>query len=51
MADKTITIKDINGVTQKHIVKDNGDGNYTSFPVDDTNPEYIKWVAEGNTPD
>ena len=23
----------------------------TSFPVDDTNPTYLAWLAEGNTPE
>jgi hypothetical protein len=46
---KTITTEGVNGVTQQHIIIDNGDGSFTSFPVDNTNQTYLKWVAEGNT--
>jgi hypothetical protein len=34
------------GVTQKHIIIDNGDGSFKSFPADDTNPEYINFLAQ-----
>jgi hypothetical protein len=33
------------GVTQKHIIIDNGDGSFKSFPAEDNNPEYIKFLA------
>lgn len=51
---------------QKHIIIDNGDGSFKSFPADNSNPEFISflrelektndpyftaWVAEGNTPE
>lgn len=29
----------------KHIVIDNGDGSFKSFPADEANPEYIKFLA------
>ena len=32
------------GVTQKHIIIDNGDGSFKSFPADDSNPEYIAFL-------
>jgi len=50
MTYKTITTEGVNGVTQQHIIVTNSDGSFTSFPVDDTNPAYLVWVAEGNTP-
>jgi hypothetical protein len=33
------------GITQKHIIIDNGDGSFKSFPADDKNPEYIAFLA------
>ena len=47
MTYKTITTKGANGVTQQHIIVTNSDGSFTSFPVDDTNPTYVEWVADG----
>jgi hypothetical protein len=32
------------GVTQKHIIIDNGDGSFKSFPADENNPEYIAFL-------
>jgi hypothetical protein len=32
------------GVTQKHILIDNGDGSYKSFPANESNPEYIAFL-------
>jgi hypothetical protein len=32
------------GVTQKHIIVDNGDGSFKSFPADESNPEYIAFL-------
>jgi len=34
------------GVTQKHIIIDNGDGSFKSFPADESNPEYIAFLAQ-----
>ena len=51
MTYKKITTEGVNGVTQEHIIIDNGDGSFTSFPVDNTNQEYLQWAAEGNTPE
>ena len=30
--------------TYKHIVIDNGDGSFKSFPADESNPEYIAFL-------
>ena len=51
MTYKKITTETVNGVTQKHIIIDNGDGSFTSFPVDNTNQTYLAWLEEGNTPE
>ena len=29
---------------QKHIIIDNGDGSFKSFPADENNPEYIAFL-------
>jgi hypothetical protein len=34
------------GITQKHIIINNGDGSYKSFPADESNPEYIAFLAQ-----
>ena len=34
------------GVTQKHIIIDNSDGSFKSFPADESNPEYIAFLAQ-----
>jgi len=34
------------GVTQKHIIIDNEDGSFKSFPADESNPEYIAFLAQ-----
>jgi hypothetical protein len=33
------------GTTQKHIMIDNGDGSFKSFPANENNPEYIAFLA------
>jgi hypothetical protein len=35
---------DFHGVTEKHIIIDNGDGSFTSFPADNDNPNYIAFL-------
>jgi hypothetical protein len=40
-----ITIETFHGVS-KHILIDNGDGSFKSFPVDESNPEYIAFLAQ-----
>jgi hypothetical protein len=39
------------GVVQKHVIIDQGNGSFESFPMDDDNPRYQQWLAEGNTPE
>jgi len=34
------------GITQKDIIVDNGDGSFKSFPADETNPEYVAFLAQ-----
>jgi hypothetical protein len=34
------------GVTTKHIIIDNGDGSFKSFPADESNPEYIAFLEQ-----
>jgi len=35
---------EIMGKTYKHIQIDNGDGSFKSFPADESNPEYVKFL-------
>jgi hypothetical protein len=37
---------EIMGKTYKHIMIDNGDGSFKSFPADESNPEYIAFLAQ-----
>jgi hypothetical protein len=37
-----ITDKDGN----KHIIIDNGDGSFKSFPADESNPEYLAFLTQ-----
>jgi len=41
------------GETQKHIIIDNGDGSFKSFPADESNPEYVRFleVLEATEPE
>ncbi len=51
---KEINVEVGRGIVEKHIVKDNGNGNFTSFPADLENQNYqayLKWLEEGNTPE
>jgi hypothetical protein len=34
------------GITYKHIIIDNGDGSFKSFPADENNPEYVAFLAQ-----
>jgi hypothetical protein len=41
------------GVETTHIIQDKGNNEFTSFPADESNPNYqayLKWLDEGNTP-
>ena len=51
MTYKKITTETVNGVTQEHIIIDNNDGSFISFPVDKTNLTYLEWLEEGNEPE
>jgi hypothetical protein len=31
---------------QKHIIIDNGDGSFKSFPADENNPEYVAFLEQ-----
>jgi len=45
---------DFHGEQQKHIIRDNGNGGFTSFPADPANTDYqayLKWLDAGNTPE
>jgi hypothetical protein len=48
---KEIEVESFNG-TQKHIIIDNGDGSFKSFPADESNPEYLAFLEalEGKEP-
>ena len=42
------------GEPSKFIIRDNGNGTFTSFPANPDNTDYkayLKWLAEGNTPE
>ena len=48
----TLTVQGMSGPVYS-IVLDNGDGSYTSFPDDPTNPNYPayqEWLDAGNIP-
>lgn len=40
---KEIEVESFTG-TQKHIIIDNGDGSFKSFPADLENPEYVAFL-------
>jgi hypothetical protein len=43
-----IAVTGITGIEQKHIIIDNGDGSFKSFPADATNPEYVAFLKAIN---
>jgi hypothetical protein len=45
MKYEEIQIQSLSGLT-KHIMIDNGDGSFKSFPADESNPEYIAFLAQ-----
>jgi hypothetical protein len=42
---KEIEVETLQG-TQKHIIIDNEDGSFKSFPADPENPEYVSFLAQ-----
>lgn len=44
-----IAVTGIDGATQKHIIIDNGDGSFKSFPADENNPEYVAFLESLET--
>jgi len=51
---KIFSFIDATNNEQTSIIRMNGDGSFTSFPAQEGNAlyqEYLKWVAEGNTPE
>jgi hypothetical protein len=42
---KEIEIETLEGKS-KHIIIDNGDGSFKSFPADENNPEYVTFLAQ-----
>lgn len=53
MTYREIEVDDGFGNISKHIIRDNGNQQYTSFAADESIPEYkayLAWLAEGNTP-
>jgi hypothetical protein len=45
MEYKEIEIQSMAGI-ETHIVIDNGDGSFKSFPADEANPEYVAFLAQ-----
>ena len=53
MMYREIEIDNGYGVITKHIIRDNGNQQYTSFAADESIPEYrayLQWLSEGNEP-
>jgi len=40
---REIELQEISGI-QKHIIIDNGNGTFKSFPADPNNPEYVAFL-------
>ena len=43
MKYEEIEVIGVDGLTQKHIIIDLGEGAFKSFPADENNPEYMAW--------
>jgi hypothetical protein len=44
---KEIEVESFDGI-QKHIIIDNGDGSFKSFPANESNPEYVAFLEALN---
>ena len=44
MTYKEVETTNFDGSTGKHIIIDNGDGSFRSFPADPLNPEYAAFL-------
>jgi hypothetical protein len=42
----TVIQTEFMGVTQKHIMIENQDGSFKSFPADEANPEYVAFLEQ-----
>jgi hypothetical protein len=49
---KEIETENFDGTKSKHIIIDNGDESFKSFPADESNPEYVAFLEalEGKEP-
>jgi hypothetical protein len=47
---KEIEVENSQGEIAKHIVIDNGDGSFKSFPADESNPEYVAFLLATAAP-
>lgn len=39
------------GKIYQSVIVDLGNNSFETFPVDENNPRYQQWLAEGNTPE
>lgn len=46
MKYEEVEITGINGEVQKHIIIDLGDDGFRSFPADENNPEYVRFLEQ-----
>jgi len=45
MTHQEIEIANPDGTTQKHIIMELGDGTFKGFPADESNSEYVAFLA------
>jgi hypothetical protein len=45
MSYKEIELPEVDGSLKAHIIIDLGDGAFKSFPADESNPEYVAFLA------
>jgi hypothetical protein len=50
MKHEEIETLNLDGSIQKHIIIDNEDGSFKSFPADRSNPEYLTFLGESVSP-